>query len=146
MGNENCCGPNEENGERNNISVKEIMTARQIERQNEVHPAVRANGSNFLEKNFNDQKVSETTRTDPETQRDQKLVSPPVPPLALEKKSSLTIPEFHSMQKEELVERPEIQLPDGSKYKGQWKGEKKHGTGRLNYVDGAVYEGSACLT
>ena len=142
MGNENCCGPNEENGERNNVSVKEILAARQFERMNESHPSVRANGSLFLEKNVQEQKVYETTRTNPETQRDPKLASPPVPPLALEKKSSLTIPEFHSMQKEALVDRPEVQLPDGSKYKGQWKGEKKHGLGWLQYADGAVYEGA----
>ena len=31
--------------------------------------------------------------------------------------------------------------PDGSNYKGQYFKGKKHGKGKIQFVDGAVYEG-----
>lgn len=42
-----------------------------------------------------------------------------------------------------LVEREEIVLSDNSKYKGQWRGDKKEGKGTLHYADGAVYTGKS---
>lgn len=35
----------------------------------------------------------------------------------------------------------EYMWPDGSKYVGQFKGEKMHGDGKLHAADGKIYEG-----
>ena len=42
---------------------------------------------------------------------------------------------------DELEERDEEILPNNAVYKGQWKGETKHGYGIQIWPDGAKYEG-----
>lgn len=40
-----------------------------------------------------------------------------------------------------VEERPEFVYQNKSKYKGQWKGEMRHGQGVQTWPDGARYEG-----
>jgi hypothetical protein len=42
----------------------------------------------------------------------------------------------------ELLERPEMGLADGSRYRGQWRGDLRHGIGVLVRRDGQWYEGT----
>jgi hypothetical protein len=42
-----------------------------------------------------------------------------------------------------VVDRPEVELPDGTRYIGQWNdADKRHGYGVLHWDDGAKYEGT----
>jgi len=45
-------------------------------------------------------------------------------------------------QKTELVEQKEKMVEDGSRYRGQWKGNFRHGHGFLTMADGQTYEGN----
>ena len=40
-----------------------------------------------------------------------------------------------------VEERPEYVFKNGAKYRGQWKGEHRHGRGEQIWQDGARYEG-----
>mmetsp|Transcript_82143 Transcript_82143/g.227836 ORF Transcript_82143/g.227836 Transcript_82143/m.227836 type:complete len:355 (+) Transcript_82143:36-1100(+) len=42
----------------------------------------------------------------------------------------------------DLVERSEVLLEDGARYRGQWSGRHRHGHGVLSTTDGQSYEGS----
>ena len=46
-----------------------------------------------------------------------------------------------NIKDEQIEERPETTLKDGSKYTGQWKGSKREGYGTLILKNGATYEG-----
>eukprot|EP00929_Paragymnodinium_shiwhaense_P079472 TRINITY_DN41373_c0_g1_i1.p1 TRINITY_DN41373_c0_g1~~TRINITY_DN41373_c0_g1_i1.p1 ORF type:complete len:362 (+),score=58.51 TRINITY_DN41373_c0_g1_i1:176-1261(+) len=47
-----------------------------------------------------------------------------------------------STYKHKLVERPEVEIEVGVKYKGQWAGHLFHGRGTLTRADGSSYEGN----
>ena len=71
------------------------------------------------------------------------LARAPVPVLAEKSVSDLHASAIRqSASAAELEEKGETKQQDGSVYKGQWKGQLKHGKGVLTYPDGAVYEGS----
>ena len=148
MGNENCCGPNEENGERNNPSAREIIQARRVDREEE-HEKVNfqpSSGIFLAEKYQAEPKVIETTRTDQDTQREKQYSPPNLHERAEKKKLSSTYEvRIEGKASQHLVEKPEILLPDGSRYQGQWNGEKKEGKGKIYYSDGSVYEGNRHL-
>ena len=67
----------------------------------------------------------------------------PVPVLAEKSVSDLHASAIRqSASAADLEEKGETKLSDGSLYKGQWKGQVKHGKGVLTYPDGAVYHGN----
>eukprot|EP00439_Symbiodinium_sp_Y106_P073380 s205_g13.t2 len=45
-------------------------------------------------------------------------------------------------QASELVQKPEVEVEGGARYKGQWKGNMRHGHGVLTRADGHRYEGA----
>lgn len=42
----------------------------------------------------------------------------------------------------DLVEKPEMEVEGGARYKGQWRGNMRHGHGVLTRADGHRYEGA----
>lgn len=142
MGNENaCCAPQADGNEGKNMKVEDLIQRRQMVRMNGRPDSM----TNAFEQEAKPEKIIPDTKvsTQPTERgdvsgRDRNAVDKAVvvPPINLAESRQ-------SQHGEALVEKPITTLTDGSKYKGQWRGEKKEGKGMLEYTDGAIYTGRA---
>lgn len=130
MGNEtSCCASKDEGHETKNMTVEDMVSSRKMNRRpnTEIPPLnVESGGGQHLEYSAKQYQSGDQPRITP-TDGDYKSTGRGV--------------DVSQANMGSLEDRPQVTLPDGGVYTGQWLGEKRQGKGVLRYSDGAVYEG-----